>query len=251
MNKNKLVDIPLENLSKKQILEKIKKYIMMGREFIHIVSLNPENIVIANEDKQFFKAIRSAQIRIVDGSGIVMAAQMLHIPIGERVTGVGLTSDLMTIAKEMRLRVLLIGGMPNLAESIAKCQNELNSEAKFVGLEGIKDIKNPKIDEEARIFSIVTSLRPHLLFVSFGSPAQELWLYKNRLKLRGIVCMGVGGAFDFLSGTVVRAPTFLQAIGLEWLFRLIVGPWRWRRQLRLIKFIWLIILEKLNSWKSK
>jgi len=86
-----------------------------------------------------------------------------------------------------------------------------------------------------------------LIFVAFGSPAQELWLYKHRGKFKGIVCMGVGQGFDVLSGQVKRAPLLLRKIGLEWLYRLITQPWRWRRQLRLVKFLWLVFKEKLSN----
>lgn len=85
-----------------------------------------------------------------------------------------------------------------------------------------------------------------ILFVAFGSPKQEIWIYENLDKLPVKVAIGVGGAFDFLSGKIKRAPFWIRKAGLEWLFRLINQPWRIKRQLALIKFVILILKEKLT-----
>jgi N-acetylglucosaminyldiphosphoundecaprenol N-acetyl-beta-D-mannosaminyltransferase len=151
------------------------------------------------------------------------------------------------MASDRRLRVLMIGGKDNLALRLAQCYTEQFPEAKFLGTIGIKDIKNPSIKEERKIFSIVAAYKPQLIFVAFGSPDQELWLDGHKKELARCVVMGVGGAFRYLSGNVVRPPIFIQKLGLEWLYRLIIQPWRWRRQLRLLKFIWLIIKQKLKK----
>ncbi|MDO8609633.1 MAG: WecB/TagA/CpsF family glycosyltransferase [bacterium] len=186
-------------------------------------------------------AVRTAQICILDGVGIVLAARYHNIPLGERITGVDLMSDLITQAGNMRLRVLLIGGRPNLALSLSKCYQDKYSEAKFFGTMGFKDIQHPTKTEEAEILAIVRRNKPHMILAAFGSPWQELWLARHSKEFKGIVCMGVGQGFDVAGGLVKRAPVLIQNIGLEWLYRLIAQPWRWRRQLRLFKFMWLII----------
>lgn len=242
MKKKEIFDIPFENLNYKKILEKIKKYLKKPSSFYHIVSLNPENLVIAQEKSEFIKVIKKAQIIIIDGIGIVLSIFLLTGQRLQRITGVDLMTELLKFANERRLRVMLLGGKPKIADKIIDCQRQKFSNIKFFGLEGIKNIKNPKKKEEEKIFSIVSDFKPHFLFVSFGSPDQELWLARRQEQLKGIVCMGVGGAFDYLAGLVPRAPKLIRWLGLEWLFRLIVQPWRWRRQLRLIKFGWLIFL---------
>ncbi len=246
-SENKLFGISIKRQSKKNILEEIKKYLSSPKGFFHVVSLNPENVVVSYYNDVFKDVLETAQIKIIDGSGIVLAAQILGVPIGERLTGVELMEGLLGEANRGRLRVLFLGGKPNLANDLANCYSQLQPEAKFLGIEGIKNIERPQKDEEEKIFSIVADYKPHLLFASFGSPSQELWLARHSNKLEGIVCMGVGGAFDYLAGSIVRAPGILRKIGLEWLFRLIMQPWRWRRQLRLITFAWLVLKEKLKS----
>ena len=85
------------------------------------------------------------------------------------------------------------------------------------------------------------------MFVAFGSPAQEIWIYKNKRLLSGRVCMGVGGAFDYLSGRIQRPKALFRAGGFEWLARLIRQPWRAFRQLRLIIFMYFVIKQKVHE----
>lgn len=85
-----------------------------------------------------------------------------------------------------------------------------------------------------------------ILFVAFGAPKQEFWIEENLSKIPVKVAIGVGGAFDYLSGKVPRAPKFLRSIGLEWLFRLVVQPWRIKRQLSLLKFVYLVMKERIS-----
>lgn len=241
----RLLGIELKILSKKSILEKIEKYTSRPRGFFHIVSVNPENVVIAQKNLLFKEVVDKAQIQLMDGIGVVAAGRMLGIEIASRLTGVDLMENLLQVASDRRLRVVLIGGKGNLANYLANCYNKAFSEAKFVGFGGIKNIKKPTMNEEKEVLSIITSVRPHFLFVAFGSPDQELWLWKNKAKLQGIVCVGVGGGFDFLAGKIRRAPKFIRKIGLEWLWRLILQPWRLKRQLRLIEFVWLVLKQRL------
>ncbi|MCS7093198.1 MAG: WecB/TagA/CpsF family glycosyltransferase [Patescibacteria group bacterium] len=245
-----LFDVPKECLSKKNILEKIIKFIEKPAGCLHIVSLNPEIAIIAEEFPYFKRAISEAPIKIIDGFGIVMARKILGLGGGERVPGVDLMEDLIKIASKMSLRVMLIGGKPGLADKLSNCYQKQHPQAKFVGIEGVTNIKEESGKrlkrEEKKIFEIVSDFKPQIVFVAFGSPYQEIWLYRNRKKFDKMVAMGVGGAFDFLAGEVPRAPRFMRKLGLEWLFRLITQPWRWRRQLRLIKFLCQVIKLKLN-----
>ena len=85
--------------------------------------------------------------------------------------------------------------------------------------------------------------QPDLLFVAFGHPRQEQWIDQQRDTLGALgiaVALGVGGAFDFVAGVTTRAPRWLQRLGLEWLHRLLMQPWRWRRMAVLPWFVWLI-----------
>ncbi len=247
MKSNKILDISIPKDSKKNILEKIKKCIRNPSEFCHIISLNPEILVLAQKNEKFKKIIETAQIKIIDGAGIVLAARILCIQPGERYPGVDLMNDLVKEANKMRLRVLLIGADENIANKLAECYRINMLQASFKGLMGIKNIKSPKREEEKEIFAIVADYRPHIVFVAFGSPNQEIWIDSHRAQFKNCVVMGVGGSFDYLTGGIKRAPVFLQKIGLEWLYRLFCQPWRWRRQLKLLQFIFLVIKQKIGK----
>lgn len=244
MKKNALLGIPVPQDNKKDILDKIKKFMASPTGFFHIVSLNPEIMVIASDNPIFKKVVETAQMRIIDGSGIVVAARMLNLKAGIRFTGVDLMEALMDMASSMRLRVMLIGGKQKVAEELVDCYSERFPEAKFIGVSGITDIKKPKKSEENEIFSIVGGFRPQIVLVSFGSPDQELWIERHKAKFKGMVVAGVGGAFNYLAGEVARAPGFIRLFGFEWLFRLLTQPWRWRRQVRLMRFMKLVANEK-------
>ena len=91
----------------------------------------------------------------------------------------------------------------------------------------------------------ISKMSADILFVAFGSPKQEMWIAQNLRRIDVRIAIGVGGAFDFISGKVARAPLWIRNLGLEWLFRLIVQPWRAKRQIALVKFVFLVIKERL------
>lgn len=242
-----LLGISLRPESHHDILEKIKKYIMNPQGFFQIVSMNPESIVEARQNTEYKKIVETAQIQLVDGAGIVWAGKMLGGPPIARLAGVDLMEWLMKMAGEEGIRTMLIGGSPKVAEELAKCYSSQYPKGRFLGITGIHNIKNPQKEEEKKLFSIVADHMPQIVFVAFGLPAQELWIDRHKKELEGVVCMGVGGSFDYLTGRVGRAPQFVRSLGLEWLYRLVVQPWRWRRQLRLLIFIGLILREKFST----
>jgi len=246
MRENKILGIEVEKTTIQDVLEKIKKVTLKGNGFFHIVSLNPEIFVISHKDPLFMEVIRRANLKIVDGVGVVMAGRLLGVEVGERLAGADLFKDLMAMAVEKSLRVVIIGGETKLAERVANCYNRKSAGKGFIGLEGFKNIKKPRDEERRRIFSIVARHKPHFVFVAFGSPFQEIWLWENRKRFHSAVCLGVGGGLDFLAGKIDRAPRWMRRWGGEWFYRLLRQPWRWRRQRRLIKFIWLVIKQKIG-----
>jgi len=245
----KIIGIIIKDDNIGSILDKIKLGIANKEEMTHVVSINPEVLVEASENETFKRIVETAQIQIIDGVGVVLAARILNLEISPRVSGVDLMERLLTYASLNSLSVGLIGGREKVAEKVIDCQKLQKPELKAFGMMGIKNINSPTMEEESEIFRIVADRKPHLLFVSFGSPFQEIWIERHRDQLKGIVCIGVGGAFDYLSGETVRPPMIVRRIGLEWLFRLVRQPWRWKRQLKLLKFIGLVIKQKLNESK--
>ena len=100
-----------------------------------------------------------------------------------------------------------------------------------------------------KVIKKINKAKPKILLVGLGSPKQEKWIYENLAKIPSVkVAIGVGGAFDFISGRIKRAPEFLQKIGLEWLWRLVLQPWRIKRVSKgVIGLSWLVLKSKVRN----
>ncbi|MCL5435309.1 MAG: WecB/TagA/CpsF family glycosyltransferase [Patescibacteria group bacterium] len=236
-NKIFLLGVGFNNLKIGDVLELIKKGLGKNEKKYYIVTLNPEILVIADSDPNYKKVLNGAKLALPDGIGVMMAAKLLGKPLKERIHGVDLMENLCRGVSKQPITVGFLGAGPHVAELTAECLREKYPGLKvvFTGQEwdGKSKIKNQKSKID-------------ILFVAFGSPKQEIWIAENLERLPVKVAIGVGGAFDFVSGKVRRAPVFVRKLGLEWLFRLILQPWRIKRQLRLIKFIYLVFKD-LNS----
>ncbi len=229
------------------ILEKIWGATKNRAKFLHIVSINPEILVQASTDTAFNQAIAASQTHIVDGVGVSTAIQMLYGVHVERMTGVDLMQKVLREGGEQGLCIGLIGAQASLAEELARCYQAKYPQAHYFGTHGFARISEAKKEEEMAIFELITIRRPHILFFAFGSPAQEIWIEKHKSQLGGVVCIGVGGAFDMLGGRVKRAPKWVRELKLEWLFRLLLQPWRMSRQMRLITFVKAVVAQRFSG----
>lgn len=191
----------------------------------YIVTPNPEFVMLAQKDEEFKKILNQADLAIPDGVGLRLADRRLN-----RVTGV----DLMLSLIKKGYKTVLAGGKPGIAQKAA-----LTLRSNLVGLPTRLDlvgISEPDI-------TAINHLKPDLLFVALGMGKQEKWIAENLPRLKVKVAMGVGGALDQIVKPWLRAPAFLQACGLEWLYRLILQPWRIKRQLSLLRFVYLLFLD--------
>jgi len=247
MIKTKLLNLPLNITNKSEILEYLEKNKNVVSEFMHIVSINSENMMIALKNHEFQRVIAKSYAQIIDGEGVIIAIQLLNRFKLKRTTGVVMMDTLIKYAAKYSLTCLLIGGTDDLAKRVVDCYQKNRTQLKIKSCSGFSDIKNPTKREQQKIKQIVDSVKPCFVFVSFGSPYQEIWINKNKAIFNKSLVMGVGGAFAMLSGEVPRAPKWVQRMGAEWLFRLILQPWRIRRQLKLLQFVYLVFQEKLRQ----
>lgn len=178
----------------------------------YIVTPNPEFIMTAQKDLEFKKILNDADLSIPDGAGLKLSGK-----IKNTVPGVDLMEKLVDKSRDWAVTIGLLGGRDGVANETFECLQ--------------KKYPSIKIDNAS----------PDLLFVALGAPKQEKWIAENLPKLPIKVAMGVGGSFDYISGKVPRAPKWLRSLGLEWLFRLVIQPWRIKRQLRLLKYLWLVL----------
>jgi N-acetylglucosaminyldiphosphoundecaprenol N-acetyl-beta-D-mannosaminyltransferase len=211
----------------------------------HVVTVNPEYQIAACRSRKFAHVLRSAELSLADGVGIQAAARLLRLPVPPRITGNDLV-ELVAGLPHPAKRIFLLGAAPGVAGEAAAVLHARHPDACIVGT--FPGEPSPEGWEE--ISAALAACRPTVLFVAFGHPRQDLWIatYRERLAEHGIlVASGIGGVYDYLSGRVPRAPAPLRRLGLEWLYRLIRQPWRWRRQAALPRFVVLVLAESVTS----
>jgi N-acetylglucosaminyldiphosphoundecaprenol N-acetyl-beta-D-mannosaminyltransferase len=203
-----------------------------------VVTVNPEFIVAAQKDAMFAQALTESALNLPDGANLLRAAQAQGTPLRERVAGTDFVWYLCGVAAECGWKVFLLGGRNGVGGLAAARLQARYRHLKIAGtFEG-----SPDPAAEAEILSRIRESGAELLFVAYGAPAQELWIHRQRDKLSNVrVAVGVGGAFDFIARRVRRAPGWMQNLGLEWLFRLALQPWRARRQWALVLFVFRIM----------
>ncbi len=244
----KILGVRVDNVTMSEAVEKVGQMIEAGGKH-YVVTPNSEFIVDAQKDEQFKKVLNKAALSIPDGIGVVFASQLYGEPLKKRVAGTDLVEALCKKAAEEGWSVFFLGGLYRVgeksAEILRKRYPELNVCGFYEGkreeaydaqaLQGIKRASKgrQKID---------------ILFVAYGHDHQERWISRNLDKLNVSVAVGVGGAFDFISGFIPRAPLWMRRLGLEWLFRLIKQPWRWGRIFKaVIVFPFLIMKDVMTN----
>lgn len=211
----------------------------MAAPHLHqIATVNPEFVMQAQGNEPFRQTLQESDLCIPDGIGLVWASRWLKRPLPERVPGSELIYHIAALAAQKQWRLFLLGAAPGVAEEAAAILQD-----KFPGLviagtyAGSPD---PAMNEA--IVDMVNGSGADILYVAYGAPKQDLWIARNKSALTTVrLAMGVGGSLDFITGRSQRAPKWLQRLGLEWLYRLLREPWRWRRMLALPRFAWQIL----------
>lgn len=205
-----------------------------------VVTPNPEFVIAARADRAFRDALARADLAIPDGGGLLLAARLWGRPLREQVRGTDLAYQLVERAATCGYRVFLLGAAPGVAEEAAA-----RLQAAYPGLliagvyAGLADEAHDTDTQAA-----VTRAAPvDILLVAYGASRQERWMARNVPALDVGLALGIGGVLDFMAGRVRRAPLAVRRARLEWLYRLLMQPWRWRRQLRAARFFPLVALQ--------
>jgi N-acetylglucosaminyldiphosphoundecaprenol N-acetyl-beta-D-mannosaminyltransferase len=206
-----------------------------------VVTLGTEMVMEAQHNERFRAALASAALVTCDTVGVLLASRLRGGPLRERVTGVELVRGLAQRSQSDGLRLYLLGGRDDTASRAAAVLR--NAGAHVVGA---RDGYWPP-GSDAGVAADVRKTGANLLLAALGSPKQELWLSQYLGATGCAVGIGIGGTLDVLAGNVARAPLLWQRLGLEWLYRLVREPWRWRRQLALPAFLVLALFETVHS----
>jgi N-acetylglucosaminyldiphosphoundecaprenol N-acetyl-beta-D-mannosaminyltransferase len=243
-----MADILGINLSDETQTELVKRldFFLMEEKSHFITTPNPEIILNAGHDEEYFFILNSADLSIADGFGLVIAGLLSGQKI-HRTTGADLTNILLDKAHEKNLRILIINRVDGLSnknemeQALSKKWPKLNFKIiEIIKKESLSDIENKTINDFA----------PQIIFVGLGAPSQEKLIWheiKNWPSSR--IAIGIGGSFDFITGKTIRAPKIIRQIGLEWLWRLLSQP---QNKLERLKRIWratvVFMLKVINNY---
>lgn len=189
-----------------------------------IITANPETLMIGTENQAFDEILKSEETVIVpDGIGVVKAANILGIPLTERITGVEIVQELFKILNETGKGIYLLGAKREVVEKLVE---RLHVEYPNLNVLGYQD---GYVKDKDAVFEEIVSLKPDVVLVALGIPAQEILIRKHYEKFEKGIFVGVGGSFDVLSGTKKRAPEIFIKLNLEWLYRIAKEPKRFKR----------------------
>lgn len=284
--RHQLLGVPIDEISLDQAATEIEGW-LKTKQRGYVVTPNVEMVVLAQEDLSFKQALLDSKMAIPDSarlgwglkmqasgflhrlffSSLFIAPSTYNFPI---TTGTDLMEKLIALCDEKGFRIGLLGGEKNVAIRLAErlqaryknlkigyIQENLNVDRdgnhSFFEMQNLIGYKQNQIISDAKaedFYQNLNSCNLDLLFVAFGHVKQEKWMQKNSKKTNVPVMLGVGGAFDYLSGEVSRAPKWLRSIGFEWFYRLLLQPWRIFRFGALVKFVFLVLFSQQNSQKG-
>ena len=242
-----IMDVPIHNVTMEEATDTVIDFLSSNKSHT-VFTPNPEIIMEAQKDKELMECLKTANLVVPDGIGVVIASRLLggqRLP--ERVGGFDLMQNVLDRIKDTKIRVYFLGSKPGVARQAAK-----NMEKKHPGLQivGTRD-GYFKPDEERELIDEIKRLKVDLLLVGLGAPRQEKWISDHIEELGVKVAAGVGGSLDVMAGVVKRAPEIYQKLNLEWFYRLITNPKRAKRMLNLPIFGCKIIFLSLRTKYQK
>ncbi|WP_245751880.1 WecB/TagA/CpsF family glycosyltransferase [Alkalibacterium subtropicum] len=233
-----ILGIPFDNMTRKDFLKEL--YIRLNHDQkTFLVTANPEIVMYAQDNQDYYELLMQADFIAPDGIGIVKASHALGTPIKERVPGFELMLGLLEIADLEKKNVYFIGAEEDIIERTIAKVKEKWPHINIVGYHhGYFNHADPEMIEKVKLTD------PDMIFVAFGFPRQEKWISNYLSQVTHGIAVGVGGSFDVLSGKTKRAPGFVQSLHIEWLYRLIKQPSRYKRMSVLPKFLQEIYKQK-------
>jgi N-acetylglucosaminyldiphosphoundecaprenol N-acetyl-beta-D-mannosaminyltransferase len=238
-NQTDLFDIKISKMNMRETVAYLADAVEQQRP-TQVITANPIMIMAALDDVHYKQMMQQAELIVPDGAGVVWAANFLKNPVQERVPGIDLMLELLELAQTKSWKVYFLGASTEVIEAAVA-----NIRSRFPKLH-MCGYRNGYFttEQDQEVIAELQAQSPDLLFVGRAANQQEPWIHQHKSTLKIPVMMGVGGSFDVLSGKLKRAPRIWQTLRLEWLYRLLQEPWRYKRMLQLPKFMWLVIRKK-------
>ncbi|CAK4835251.1 unnamed protein product [Aphanomyces euteiches] len=210
------------------------------RQITQVITANPIMIMTALEQPKYMAMMQRAELIVPDGAGLVWAASYVGKPVAEKVAGIDLMHELLALGEVRGWRIFLLGTSPDIIQVTA---GKLRERYPKLQLVGVRDGYFQENEDESVIRQI-RETAPDILLVGRSADKQEPWIDRYKEQLGVPVVMGIGGSFDVLSGKLKRAPKLFIRLRLEWFYRLLQEPWRYKRMLLLPKFVVKVIRDK-------
>ena len=218
----KLLGLDINNYTFSEAVETAMKLMLNSSKVSQVVTINPEMFAEAKKNTFFIEIVENAEIVIPDGVGVKLALKIKGIDT-ERIPGIDFARELLQKCAESKLPVAIIGSK---REVVDKAVNNLKNEISELNIVYFHD---GYFNDDNEIYNALCKNAPKLVLVAMGSPRQELFIYNAKNKLPSCLMIGVGGSLDVWSGNVKRAPAIFQKLGLEWLYRTVSQPERFKR----------------------
>lgn len=237
MDKEQILGFNVNTYTSEKLLNRV--FMDYSRdEQLFIVSINPEIVVSNYKNKNLKKILNEQKYQIPDGSGIVWASKRKKGNIRKRITGIDLMLDICKESQNYSSNIFLYGATDDVVQKAKKELEKVYPEIRIIGT-------NNGYEDEEKVIQKLKTMPIDILFVGLGSPKQENFIIKYKDELKNIkILMPVGGSFDVISKTKKRAPNWMIKCNLEWLYRLLQEPKRIFRQMKLIKFIFLVLSNR-------
>ena len=215
--------------------------LLRGEKAAYVVTPNAEIAYEALHDVQLREMLNGADLMLPDGAGVVLASKLLRTPVKQKVAGVDFAAGLLGILERNGQSLYLLGGKTGIGELAAQKMLEAHPQLRIAG------IADGFFQDEAPVIAKINASGADALFVCLGAPKQERFMVQHQQELHVHLMAGLGGSLDAFAGTVQRAPAWMIRLNLEWLYRLIREPKRFRRMLRLPKYLWAVMLKRIRG----
>jgi N-acetylglucosaminyldiphosphoundecaprenol N-acetyl-beta-D-mannosaminyltransferase len=217
-----ILGVPIDGVPMEQAIRRIEEFIRQGT-FHQLATANVDFLVQALTNREYKQILCKCDLVVADGMPLIVASRLLGNTLPERVTGSDLVPRLGALSREKGYGIFLLGAQPDVSEAAARAMEA--SGAHIVGRLA-PPLRPVGQHDDKEILDAIEKAKPDILLVAFGSPKQELWIDRNRHRLKVPVCIGIGASLDFVSGRSSRAPVWMQRAGLEWLHRFMAEPRR-------------------------
>ncbi len=251
LNRVNICNVKIDNIRMADVLSKAESFFTDGKPH-YIVTPNVDHIIKLQEDVEFQKIYKTADLTIADGMPLLWAANFLGTPLKEKISGSDLFPELCLWCAQKGYKVFFLGGPPGAAKKAAEVLQYEIPALKIAGCYSPPFGFHKKADQNHKTIETVKAAKPDVLFVGLGAPKQEKWIAEHLEVLNIPLAIGIGVSFEFKAGFVKRAPIWMQNIGFEWLWRLLMEPKKlWKRYLiDDMKFITFVLQQKYRKRSS-